>query len=91
MSIILNSLIDIIALIANLYIWIVIIAAILSFVNPDPNNQIVQFIYKATEPVFNFLRRKFPFLVVSGIDLSPLVVIFGLQILIKILYSFYIY
>jgi len=91
MSIILNSLIDIIALIANLYIWIVIIAAILSFVNPDPNNQIVQFIYKATEPVFSFLRRKFPFLVVSGIDLSPLVVIFGLQILIKILYNFYIY
>jgi YggT family protein len=90
MSIIINSLIDIIALVANLYIWIVIIAAILSFVNPDPNNQIVQFIYRVTEPVFNFLRRKFPFLVVSGIDLSPLVVIFGLQILIKILYSFYL-
>ena len=60
----------------NLYIWIVIIAALLSFVRPDPYNPIVQVLYRLTEPVMGFIRRKMPFVVLSGIDLSPLVVIF---------------
>ena len=63
----------------NVYIWIVIIAALLSFVRPDPQNPIVQFIYRLTEPVYSFIRRKLPFVVLSGIDLSPLVIILGLQ------------
>ena len=65
----------------NLYIWIVIIAALLSFVRPDPYNPIVQVLYRLTEPVLNFIRRKMPFVVLSGIDLSPLVVILGLQLI----------
>ena len=64
----------------NLYIWIVIIAALLSFVRPDPHNPVVQVLYRLTEPVMNFIRRKMPFVVLSGIDLSPLVVILGLQL-----------
>ena len=64
----------------NLYIWIVIIAALLSFVRPDPHNPIVQVLYRLTEPVMAFIRRKMPFVVLSGIDLSPLVVILGLQL-----------
>lgn len=63
----------------NVYIWIVIIAALLSFVRPDPHNPIVQIIYRLTEPVYGFIRRKLPFVVLSGIDLSPLVIILGLQ------------
>ncbi|RUM74496.1 MAG: YggT family protein [Sulfurovum sp.] len=65
----------------NLYIWIIIIAALLSFVRPDPYNPIVQALYKLTEPVLGFVRRKMPFVVFSGIDLSPLVVIIGLQLI----------
>jgi YggT family protein len=64
----------------NLYIWIVIIAALLSFVRPDPYNPVVQILYRLTEPVMGFIRRKMPFVVLSGIDLSPLVVILGLQL-----------
>ena len=64
----------------NLYIWIVIIAALLSFVRPDPYNPIVQILHRLTEPVMNFIRSKMPFVVLSGIDLSPLVVILGLQL-----------
>ena len=64
----------------NLYIWIVIIAALLSFVRPDPYNPIVQVLYRLTEPLMGFIRRKMPFVVLSGIDLSPLVVILGLQL-----------
>lgn len=64
----------------NLYIWIVIIAALLSFVRPDPYNPVVQILHRLTEPVMNFIRQKMPFVVFSGIDLSPLVVILGLQL-----------
>jgi YggT family protein len=65
----------------NLYIWIVIITALLSFVRPDPYNPVVQVLYRLTEPVMGFIRRKMPFVVLSGIDLSPLVVILGLQLI----------
>ncbi|HIP28567.1 MAG TPA: YggT family protein [Sulfurovum sp.] len=63
----------------TLYVWVVIIASLLSFVQPDPNNPIVQVLYKLTEPALSFVRKKLPFVVMSGIDLSPLVIIFGLQ------------
>jgi len=63
----------------NAYIWIIIISAVLSFVRPDPYNQIVQAIYKLTEPVYQYLRQNMPFLVISGVDLTPLVLILGLQ------------
>ncbi|MDQ1325559.1 MAG: YggT family protein [Campylobacterota bacterium] len=65
----------------SLYIWIVIITALLSFVRPDPRNPIVQVLYRLTEPVFQLIRDKLPFVVFSGIDLSPLVVILGLQLI----------
>ena len=65
--------------IGTLYIWIIIIASFLSFVRPDPHNPIVQVLYRLTEPVFSFIRKKLPFVVMGGIDLSPLVIIFGLQ------------
>ena len=64
----------------NIYIWIVIITSLLSFVRPDPYNPIVQILYRLTEPVFSFIRSKMPFVLFSGIDLSPLVVILGLQL-----------
>jgi YggT family protein len=65
--------------IAILYIWIIIIASFLSFVRPDPHNPIVQTLYRLTEPVFAFIRKKMPFVLIAGVDLSPLVIIFGLQ------------
>jgi YggT family protein len=61
----------------TLYMWIVIIAALLSWVNPDPRNPIVRFLYSVTEPVLYQIRRRMPFL--GGLDLSPLVLIVGIQ------------
>jgi YggT family protein len=87
MSILINTILGLLITILNLYIWLVIIASLLSFVNPDPRNQIVQFVRALTEPLFYYLRRKAPFLVVNGIDLSPIVVIFGLNIVIALLQS----
>lgn len=57
----------------NIYLWIIFARAILSWVNPDPYNPIVQFLYKVTEPVLNPIRRMMPYGV--GIDFSPLIVI----------------
>jgi len=90
MSLIVNSFLNMAIFVINIYIWIIIIAALLSFVNPDPYNQIVQAIRKLTEPAFSFVRKKLPFVVVSGIDLSPIVIIFALNILVSILYSLHI-
>lgn len=64
----------------NIYIWIVIIASLLSFVRPDPYNPVVQILDRLTSPVMNFIRQKMPFVVFSGMDLSPLVIILGLQL-----------
>ncbi|MBT8344564.1 MAG: YggT family protein [Sulfurovum sp.] len=80
MNALIYAIVQTIHTVLNLYIWIVIIAALLSFVRPDPYNPIVQILHRLTEPVMNFIRSKMPFVVFSGIDLSPLVVILGLQL-----------
>ena len=61
-------------LVLNLYMWVVIIAAFLSWVNPDPYNPIVRFLSSTTEPVLSWFRRRLP-LRMGGFDLSPIVVI----------------
>lgn len=58
----------------DIYMWLIIARAILSWVNPDPYNPIVRFLYNVTEPVLSYLRRRLP-LVYGGLDLSPLVVL----------------
>lgn len=60
----------------NIYLWIIFARAILSWVNPDPYNPIVQFLYKVTEPVLNPIRKMIPY--GMGIDFSPLVVILAI-------------
>ena len=81
MSAIIYAIVQTLHTVMNLYIWIVIISALLSFVRPDPHNPIVQILHRLTEPALDFIRRKMPFVVFSGVDLSPLVIILGLQLL----------
>jgi YggT family protein len=70
----LSALATVLDMALNLYMWVVIIAALLSWVNPDPYNPIVQFLRKVTEPVFYPIRRAMGGFGL-GIDLSPLIVI----------------
>ena len=58
----------------TIYMWLIIARALLSWVNPDPYNPIVRFLYNVTEPVLAWLRQRLP-LVYSGLDLSPLLVL----------------
>ena len=67
--------------ILTLYFWLVIISAFLSWIRPDPYNPIVRFIYGLTEPVFYRIRKWLPFVVIGGIDLSPIVVLLIIQFL----------
>ena len=74
-----------ILLFIEIYIWIIIISAILSLLQVDPRQPLVEIINRLTEPAFSFVRQKLPFTVVGGLDLSPLVLIIGLQLLSSIL------
>jgi len=58
----------------TIYFWIIVIRALISWVNPDPYNPIVRFLYQVTEPVLYRIRKVVPYM--GGIDLSPLIVIF---------------
>ncbi len=62
-----------------LYQWIIIARALISWVNPDPWNPIVQFLERATEPVLTPIRRLVGWR--AGIDLSPLIAIFAIVFL----------
>ena len=68
----------------NVYIWVIIITALLSFVNPDPYNPIVQFLYRITNPAYSFVRR-FMRTDMSGLDFAPLIIIIGLQVIVVVL------
>ena len=70
---------NIIDIILNIYTWVIIIAALISWVNPDPYNPIVRFLYKVTEPVLRPIRRRLG--IFGGIDFSPLVVLLGIMFL----------
>jgi YggT family protein len=68
------ALAKIIDLALNIYMWMIIGRALISWVNPDPYNPIVTFLYRATEPVLAPIRRLIPIRGL-GIDISPIVVI----------------
>ena len=69
----------------SVYIWIIIIASILSLIQVDPRQPAVEIINRLTQPAFSFVRQKLPFVVVGGLDLSPLVIIMGLQLISSLL------
>jgi YggT family protein len=68
----------------QIYFYIVIIAALLSWVQPDPYNPIVRTLYAMTEPVFDWIREHLP-VYFGGIDFSPIVVIIAIQFVQRVL------
>jgi YggT family protein len=61
----------------TLYMFIIIARAVISWVNPDPYNSIVRFLYATTEPVLYRIRRILP-LSFGGFDFSPIIVILAI-------------
>lgn len=67
------------SLVLTLLFWAILIRAILSWVQPDPRNPIVQFLDRVTNPILYPLQRIIPPL--GGIDLSPLVAMLLIELL----------
>lgn len=80
----LTSLAVVLHLLLQTYMWVVIVRALLSWVNPDPWNPIVQTLNRLTDPLLEPIRRKM-FRMMSyrgiGIDVSPLILIAGIYFL----------
>ncbi|MDQ1297874.1 MAG: YggT family protein [Campylobacterota bacterium] len=64
----------------TVYIWVIIIGSLLTWIRPDPYNPIVQIIYRLTEPAYALVRRVMP-TVFNGLDLAPLIIIIVLQVM----------
>ena len=64
-----------------LYSLVIMIAVLISWVSPDPFNPVVQFLRSVTEPLFAWVRRRLPFVMVGMVDLSPIVVLAVIQLL----------
>ena len=61
------------------YMWVIIIAALLTWVRPDPYNPIVQLLYRLTNPAYALVRKYIPTMF-NGIDMAPLIIIIALQV-----------
>ena len=67
---------EILGMVINLFLFLIVARAVISWVSPDPYNPIVQFLYRATEPVLAPIRRRVG--IIGGLDVSPLVLMLGL-------------
>ena len=88
MNVLIVAIARILDLAFNIYIFIVIARALVSWVNPDPYNPIVRFLHNATDPVLYRIRRLLPFLQVGGIDLSPMALLILLSVCQHVLGTF---
>ena len=76
----LGALASVLQMLLSVYMWIIVIRALISWVNPDPYNPIVQFLRSATDPLLYRVRQWIP-INFGGIDFSPLIVILGIVFL----------
>lgn len=61
----------------TVYMWVIIIAALISWVNPDPYNPIVRFLYSVTNPILRPIRNLIGYRL-GPIDISPLIAILAI-------------
>jgi YggT family protein len=78
-TLLLWSLAELIGLGFNVFLFAIIIQVIISWVNPGQYNPVTAILASLTEPLLRPARRLLP--PISGIDLSPLLVLLALQVL----------
>jgi len=79
-----HSLVGFLSWLLDVYMWIIIASALISWVSPDPYNPIVRFLRQVTEPVLRPIRRLIP-TYQTGIDFSPLVAIILIQLIERVI------
>lgn len=75
------GLVNLLVLLLYLYTWLIIIRAVMSWVQVDPRNPLVSLLVTVTEPVLGPLRMLIPPAKLAGIDVSPILAIVIIQIL----------
>jgi len=70
MSNLIEALAHIIDIVLTMLYWLILIRALISWVNPDPFNPIVQFLVRTTEPILVPIRRLLPMM---AFDISPII------------------
>lgn len=87
----LEAIASLLSSVITLYTWIIIIAALITWVKPDPYNPIVQILYKLTEPAYALIRRVIP-TNFNGFDFAPIILLLALQFInaffVKLLYNY---
>lgn len=78
LSNLLSAVANIISVVLSIFYWLILIRALISWVNPDPYNNVVQFLHRATEPVLMPIRKVLP---PMGIDISPIIAFLGIMFL----------
>lgn len=73
------SIAELVDLFLNTFVIMIIVRALLSWINPGTYNPAVSLLYNLTDPILNFGRKIIP--PISGIDLSPIIIIVGLEFL----------
>lgn len=80
----------IIDIVLSLYVWIILARVILSWISPRPTHEIIQwiiyFIYRVTDPVTDWVRRKIP-INLGPVDISPMIVLLAIYFLQSFLVS----
>ncbi len=88
MSVLILAIARILDLAFNIYIFIVIARALISWVNPDPYNPIVRFLHNVTDPALYRLRRLLPFLQAGAFDFSPIALLILLSVARQVIIGF---
>lgn len=63
----------VLGLVLTIFYWLILIRAVVSWVNPDPYNQFVQFLHKTTEPILIPIRARMPLSWKTSVDISPII------------------
>jgi len=77
-NLLLLSVAELFGLLLNIFLFSILIQVVLSWINPGTYNPVIALLYSITEPVLRPCRRLLP--PVSGMDLSPLLALLGIQI-----------
>ncbi len=64
---------NILSVVLTALYWLILIRALISWVNPDPYNPLVQFLNGVTEPILYPIRKLLPFSLKMSIDISPII------------------
>jgi len=68
----LKAIAQLIHLVIHIYIFVIIIRAVISWMGNIPPNQFTYILRRLTDPVFRLVHRHVPFAIIGGIDISPI-------------------